>query len=249
MLFQGEEAGPARFVEEDFGEEEKVVSLPPEFEKPGPPPDLGVAEPSPAEPFRPEVGEEKIVSVPPEFELPGERDFGKAEKGMPGDGYTGSFVAEPYRGEPFLPEKEEPLLPEKEEDKVASLPLEEEVRGRLLPYRSSYLLKNINFAFDRYDLDGNSRAILERNMAFLKAHDNLKVEIQGHCDERGTNSYNISLGDRRAQSAKSYLIALGVDESRIRTISYGEERPFCLESNEMCWFQNRRAHFLVAVAR
>ena len=106
--------------------------------------------------------------------------------------------------------------------------------------------EDINFAFDRYDLDDRSRAILKNNMAYLKSHPELKIEIQGHCDERGTNRYNISLGERRVQSTKSYLISLGVDESQIRTISYGEERPFCFESNEKCWHQNRRGHFLVA---
>ena len=69
-------------------------------------------------------------------------------------------------------------------------------------------------------------------MAYLKSHPDIKIEIQGHCDERGTNRYNISLGERRAQSTRSYLISLGIDESQIRTISYGEERPFCFESNE-----------------
>ncbi len=117
----------------------------------------------------------------------------------------------------------------------------------MLPYRFLDHLKEINFAFDRYDLDSKSRAILESNVAYLKTHPILKIEIQGHCDERGTNSYNISLGERRAQSTKSYLVSLGIDESRIRTISYGEEKPFCFESNEICWYQNRRAHFLISL--
>ena len=172
-----------------------------------------------------DFGEEDIGP----YEKPGPSpDFGTAEQGMPGDGSTGSFIAEPYLAEPALPEKEE-------------------VRDRLLPHRSTHLLEDINFAFDRYDLDDRSRAILKNNMAYMKFHPNLKIEIQGHCDERGTNRYNISLGERRAQSTKSYLISLGVEETQIRTISYGEEKPFCFESNEICWYQNRRAHFLIAV--
>jgi peptidoglycan-associated lipoprotein len=234
---------------------DRVSSLPPEYEKPGPPRDFGsaeqgmpgngstgsfVAEPFHAEPSQPENGGDRVSSLPPEFEKPGPpRDFGSAEEGMPGNGSTGSFVAEPFQAEPFLPENGG--------DKVASLPLKEEVQARLLPYRSTHLLDDINFAFDRYDLDESSKAILENNMVYLMSYPNIKIEIQGHCDERGTNRYNISLGQRRAQSTKSYLIFLGVDERRIRTISYGEEKPFCFESNEICWYKNRRAHFLATV--
>jgi peptidoglycan-associated lipoprotein len=75
----------------------------------------------------------------------------------------------------------------------------------------------------------------------------LRVEIQGHSDERGTNNYNIALGERRANSTKKYLVAQGVDSNRVNIISYGEEKPFCtISSNENCWFLNRRAHFRVA---
>jgi len=198
--------------------------------------------------------EEKIVEediLPGPYEKPGPpRNFGTAQQGMPGDGYTGSFIAEPFSDgvdEEKIPDHAEPFPSEKGGDIVASLPQEEEVRSRLLPYRFLDHLKEINFAFDRYDFDSKSRAILESNVAYLKTHPILKIEIQGHCDERGTNSYNISLGERRAQSTKSYLVSLGIDESRIRTISYGEEKPFCFESNEICWYQNRTAHFLISL--
>jgi len=180
------------------------------------------------------------------------RDFGSAAQGMPGDGSTGSFSAEPFSGEGGgLPadggaqgETPEPFLPEKGEDQVASLPEEEALR--LLPFRPSDSLQDIHFAFDKHDLDDPSRAILQENAAYLKSHPAFKIEIQGHCDERGSNNYNISLGERRARSTKSYLVSLGIDKNRMRTLSYGEEKPFCLESNETCWYQNRRAHFVVA---
>jgi len=118
--------------------------------------------------------------------------------------------------------------------------------ARLLPFRSSSDLSDIHFAFDRYDLDDQSRSVLSQNASYLKMHPNVRVEIQGHCDERGTSNYNIALGERRASSTKKFLMAQGVDESRLHTISYGEEKPFCSESNEGCWSQNRRAHFMVA---
>ena len=118
--------------------------------------------------------------------------------------------------------------------------------ARRLPYRSSDSLKDIHFAFDRYELDDQSRAVLRENATYLKSHPESRIEIQGHCDERGTNNYNVALGQRRAHSTKVYLAAQGIDDSRIHIVSYGEEKPFCFDSNENCWWQNRRAHFLVA---
>ena len=104
-------------------------------------------------------------------------------------------------------------------------------------------LKDIHFSFDQYDLDSNSKEVLQQNASYLKQNSRTKIEIQGHCDERGTNNYNIALGERRAQSTKRFLVSQGIDSSRIKIISYGEEKPFCFNSNEDCWFQNRRAHF------
>lgn len=118
--------------------------------------------------------------------------------------------------------------------------------GRLHSFHATNDLKDIHFNFDQYDLDSNSKKVLEENATFLKSNPDMKVEIQGHCDERGTNNYNIALGERRAHSTKKYLVAQGVDSSRVNIISYGEEKPFCSDSNENCWFQNRRAHFMVS---
>jgi len=118
--------------------------------------------------------------------------------------------------------------------------------ARLLSFKSETKLQDIHFEFDRYDLDDRTKQVLQQNATWLRDNPNARVEIQGHCDERGTNNYNLGLGERRAIATKKYLVALGVDASRLYTISYGEEKPFCLESNEMCWHDNRRAHFMVA---
>jgi peptidoglycan-associated lipoprotein len=106
-------------------------------------------------------------------------------------------------------------------------------------------LQNIYFDFDRYEIRRGDGEILAENARWLKANATALVLIEGHCDERGTNEYNLALGARRATATRDYLVALGVEASRISIISYGEERPVCVERTEACWDQNRRAHFLV----
>ena len=106
-------------------------------------------------------------------------------------------------------------------------------------------LKDIHFDFDKYDIRPGDAKLLDTNAAWLKSHDDQLVLIEGHCDERGTNEYNLALGERRAKSTMNYLVSQGVQASRITIISYGEERPTCTEKNEACWGKNRRAHFLV----
>ena len=118
--------------------------------------------------------------------------------------------------------------------------------SRLQSFSASSDLKDIHFKFDQFDLDDNSRAVLQKNAEYLKNNPNLHVEVQGHCDERGTNNYNIALGERRAHSTKKYLVAQGVNSRNVHVISYGEEKPFCFSSGEVCWQENRRAHFMVA---
>ena len=118
--------------------------------------------------------------------------------------------------------------------------------SRVRSFKVSTGLKDIHFKFDKYDLDSDSKRILQENAEFLKSNQDLHVEIQGHSDERGTNNYNIALGERRAHSTKKYLVSQGVDSSNVTVISYGEEKPFCFSSVETCWFQNRRAHFMVS---
>lgn len=111
--------------------------------------------------------------------------------------------------------------------------------------RRAFEGENIHFDFDKYVLTPKSMMILDEKAAYLREHPTVRVLIEGHCDERGTNEYNLALGDRRSNSAKSYLIKSGVTESRITTISYGEEQPMCTQHAESCWWRNRRAQFQV----
>lgn len=96
------------------------------------------------------------------------------------------------------------------------------------------------FGYDRYDLAPEARTTLDRQASWLQQYPNLRVTVEGHCDERGTREYNLALGERRANSVKNYLVAQGVSESRITTISYGKERPAVPGSDETSWSQNRR---------
>jgi len=105
-------------------------------------------------------------------------------------------------------------------------------------------LKDVFFDFDKFDVRPADTKILDANASWLKSNDNL-VLIEGHCDERGTNEYNLALGERRAKSTMNYLVSQGIQASRITIISYGEERPLCTDKTEDCWAKNRRAHFLV----
>jgi len=112
-------------------------------------------------------------------------------------------------------------------------------------FRREVASDTIHFAFDQYDIDPQSRAILDSQAAWLRAHPNTRVTIEGHCDERGTREYNLALGDRRANATKNYLAAQGVSPARITTISYGKERPVALGSDDQSWAANRRAVTIV----
>ncbi len=106
-------------------------------------------------------------------------------------------------------------------------------------------LNDIHFDFDKYDIRAADAKILDADGAWLKQNANNLVLIEGHADERGTNEYNLALGERRAKATMNYLVSQGIQASRMTIISYGEERPVCTDKNEPCWSQNRRAHFLV----
>lgn len=104
-------------------------------------------------------------------------------------------------------------------------------------------LNRIHFDFDKADIKPEYKKTLEGNAKYLKEHDKTNVTVEGHCDERGTEEYNIALGHRRAQAAKDYLVSLGIEKGRVKTKSYGEEKALESCHNESCWWKNRRAEF------
>jgi peptidoglycan-associated lipoprotein len=159
--------------------------------------------------------------------------------------------------------KEEPLVTGKAGEQAREKPSEEVERtttgekaleaslerkkypGMEGEFLESSLLKDIHFGFDRYDLTPKAREILSQNAELLIKHSRANIQIEGHCDERGTIEYNLALGERRSNSAKQYLVSLGVSPNRIATISYGEEMPADPRQTEEAWARNRRAHFIV----
>ena len=106
-------------------------------------------------------------------------------------------------------------------------------------------LEDIFFDYDKYNIRDEYRSVLARNAEALIAHPEIALLIEGHCDERGTNEYNLALGEARAQSTKNYLVDLGISAARLGTISFGEERPLDPRATEDAWSKNRRAHFVV----
>jgi peptidoglycan-associated lipoprotein len=116
------------------------------------------------------------------------------------------------------------------------------IEGEVL---ESKLLMDIHFDFDKYDIRPGDAEILKENAARLMKYPNVKIQIEGHCDERGTIEYNLALGERRANNTKKYLTSLGISPDRISTISYGKERPLDPGHNEEAWAKNRRAHTII----
>ncbi|WP_267394719.1 MULTISPECIES: peptidoglycan-associated lipoprotein Pal [unclassified Sphingomonas] len=115
------------------------------------------------------------------------------------------------------------------------------VPGSDADFRRSVSSNTVNFDVDVYDIDPTARAILDSQAQWLQRYPNVRATVEGHCDERGTREYNLALGDRRANAAKNYLVAKGIDPSRLTTISYGKERPVAMGSDDSSWAQNRRA--------
>ncbi len=107
-------------------------------------------------------------------------------------------------------------------------------------------VRDAYFDYDKADIRPDARTALSKTADFLKSKPSIKVTIEGHCDERGSTEYNLGLGVRRANAVKQYLESLGVPADRLNTTSFGKEKPFCTESNEACWQQNRRGHFVKA---
>jgi len=140
----------------------------------------------------------------------------------------------------------EPVAPEPEPEPVMAEPVpveptpEQEPVAEPEPIAS---LEDIYFAFDQFTLSDEARTALEANANILKEDPSLNITIEGHCDERGTEAYNMTLGERRADAAKKYLTDLGVSPKQLHTVSYGKERPSCFSQTEECYQANRRAHF------
>jgi peptidoglycan-associated lipoprotein len=111
-------------------------------------------------------------------------------------------------------------------------------------FRAVAELADIHFDFDKADIRPDAKPVLDKSATWLRGNAKELVLIEGHCDERGTNEYNLALGERRAKATMTYLVNNGVDARRITIISYGEERPECKDKTEKCWAMNRRAHFL-----
>lgn len=122
---------------------------------------------------------------------------------------------------------------------------EEAARKAAMDARELFLYEDINFEFDKSDLLAESQEILRGKAEYLKDNPDVLVIIEGHCDERGTNEYNLALGDRRASSAKAFLVNLGIAGSRLTSVSYGEERPADPGHDDDAWAKNRRAHFTI----
>ncbi|HEX6096266.1 MAG TPA: peptidoglycan-associated lipoprotein Pal [Thermoanaerobaculia bacterium] len=127
--------------------------------------------------------------------------------------------------------------------------LSEDIREADRVARERGWIRDAFFAFDATTLNAEAEDALRQTATWLRSHPELRIRVEGHCDERGTEQYNLALGDRRAETAAAYLAALGVDRVRIETVSYGEERPFEEGSNEDAWAQNRRAHIALSGRR
>jgi peptidoglycan-associated lipoprotein len=142
----------------------------------------------------------------------------------------------------------------KEADKIKEEEVKKEFEKSLVAQKTpgiegvvieSKMIKDIHFDFDKYNIRPEEAEVLRENSALLRIYPVMKFQVEGHCDERGTGEYNLALGERRANSIKSYLVSLGIEPGRIATISYGEERPFDQRHTEEAWAKNRRGHFVI----
>ena len=148
---------------------------------------------------------------------------------------------------PPAPVREQPSEIKQETTGPSSLEAVRKGQAPVTPASSP--LKEIYFDFDRYHLRPDARETLKVNANWLRANPSVRVEIEGHADERGTSEYNLALGARRAEAAKDYLVTLGISAERLSTISYGEELPVCKEKIEECRHRNRRGRFVVIPGR
>jgi len=142
--------------------------------------------------------------------------------------------------------EEEARRKREEQEKITEAArLAEQNKAKAFQQAAESALRDIHFDYDKSELSTGDRETLRANAAVLKKRPSAEIQVAGHCDERGTNQYNIALGQRRANAVRNYYKFLGVKMSRMSTISYGEELPACNDSTEECWSQNRRAETLV----
>jgi peptidoglycan-associated lipoprotein len=130
------------------------------------------------------------------------------------------------------------------EKQLAKIEMKDEVRSDRYKEVKD-LFEDIYFNYDEYEISAAAKAVIEKISTWMLTNRASKISVEGHCDERGTNEYNLALGDRRAKAARDVLIALGVPSGRIEMISYGEEKPVCSEKTDACYAKNRRVHFVV----
>ncbi len=151
----------------------------------------------------------------------------------PDEGVTPGEEAEM---EEVMREDVEPAISPREAEDVESTSIAEK---ELMEFQDAL------FDYDRYEIRPDARQALDAVASWLNSHKDAQVLIEGHCDERGTNEYNLALGERRAKAARDYLVSRGISHIRISIVTYGEEKPICLEQDEECWQRNRRAHFVI----
>ena len=137
----------------------------------------------------------------------------------------------------------EKVTEKKIDSKVESVDVKD--KGAQYAESKESMFADILFDYDKYAVADSYKSVLQSVSAWMAKNASSRLSIEGHCDERGTNEYNLALGDRRAKAVKDYLTSLGVPSERMDIISYGEERPACTEQTEVCWAKNRRAHFVI----
>jgi peptidoglycan-associated lipoprotein len=152
-------------------------------------------------------------------------------------------VSEPAKPAEVKPEPAPAAKPAGEDEAAKAARLRAEKEAELIKALKAFESEKIYFDFDKYELKPEAKAVLKKKAEWLLANTKYNLRIEGHCDERGTNEYNLALGERRANAAKEFLTASGVPAARISTISYGEERPAAQGSNEEAWAKNRRDEF------
>lgn len=160
-------------------------------------------------------------------------------------------------GAPDETVKEEMVTPERVDEmeeevveEIVDLEADEVEESAIsLEEKAKSVFRDVLFDYDKYDIKADARPILNDVAQFLNDHKDLNIVVEGHCDERGTNEYNLALGEKRSKAAKNYLVSLGVSPDRMIIITFGEEKPVCTEQDESCWQQNRRAHFVVVKSR